>query len=140
MPALADGSRHGSAAASQSEEDEPSEGCDQPEADQTVEQHRGEGLAGFQPGWTSAGRNWPRSPRAAPLDAPITDAKFHKIDRRDHASATSGSGTTGPRSSTTRACGLRVIDASIIPDTPSTVLNLTVMMLAEHIHQRVYQA
>jgi choline dehydrogenase len=36
--------------------------------------------------------------------------------------------------------GLRVVDASIIPDTPSTVLNLTVMMLAERIYQRVYQA
>ena len=35
---------------------------------------------------------------------------------------------------------LRVVDASIIPDTPSTVLNLTVMMLAERIYQRVYQA
>ena len=31
-------------------------------------------------------------------------------------------------------------DASIIPETPSTVLNLTVMMLAERIYQRVYQA
>jgi choline dehydrogenase len=36
--------------------------------------------------------------------------------------------------------GLRVVDASIIPDTPSTVLNLTVMMLAERTYQRVYQA
>ena len=36
--------------------------------------------------------------------------------------------------------GLRVVDASIIPHTPSTVLNLTVMMLAERIYQRVYQA
>ena len=36
--------------------------------------------------------------------------------------------------------GLRIVDASIIPDTPSTVLNLTVMMLAERIYQRVYQA
>ena len=36
--------------------------------------------------------------------------------------------------------GLRVVDASIIPDIPSTVTNLTVMMLAERIHQRVYQA
>jgi GMC oxidoreductase len=35
--------------------------------------------------------------------------------------------------------GLRVVDASIIPDTPSTVLNLTVMMLAERVYQRVYQ-
>jgi len=36
--------------------------------------------------------------------------------------------------------GLRVVDASIIPDIPSTVTNLTVMMLAERIYQRVYQA
>jgi choline dehydrogenase len=36
--------------------------------------------------------------------------------------------------------GLRVIDASIIPDIPSTVTNLTVIMLAERIYQRVYQA
>jgi choline dehydrogenase len=34
--------------------------------------------------------------------------------------------------------GLRVVDASIIPEIPSTVTNLTVMMLAERIHQRVY--
>jgi len=36
--------------------------------------------------------------------------------------------------------GLRVVDASIIPEIPSTVTNLTVMMLAERIYQRVYQA
>ena len=36
--------------------------------------------------------------------------------------------------------GLRVVDASIISDSPSTVLNLTVMMLAERVYQRVYQA
>jgi choline dehydrogenase len=35
--------------------------------------------------------------------------------------------------------GLRVVDASIFPEVPSTVTNLTVMMLAERIHQRVYQ-
>jgi choline dehydrogenase len=33
---------------------------------------------------------------------------------------------------------LRVVDASIIPEVPSTVLNLTVIMLAERIFQRVY--
>jgi choline dehydrogenase len=36
--------------------------------------------------------------------------------------------------------GLRVADASIIPEIPSTVTNLTVIMLAERIYQRVYQA
>jgi choline dehydrogenase len=36
--------------------------------------------------------------------------------------------------------GLRVVDASIFPEIPSTVTNLTVMMLAERIYQRVYQA
>jgi len=36
--------------------------------------------------------------------------------------------------------GLRVADASIIPDIPSTPTNLTVIMLAERIHQRVYAA
>ncbi len=35
--------------------------------------------------------------------------------------------------------GLRVVDASIIPDIPSTVTNLTVMMLAERIYRRVYR-
>jgi choline dehydrogenase len=34
--------------------------------------------------------------------------------------------------------GLRVIDASIIPDIPSTAINLTVIMLAERIYQRIY--
>ena len=34
--------------------------------------------------------------------------------------------------------GLRVIDASIIPDVPSTAINLTVIMLAERLYQRVY--
>ena len=34
--------------------------------------------------------------------------------------------------------GLRVVDASIIPDVPSTAINLTVIMLAERIYQRVY--
>jgi choline dehydrogenase len=35
---------------------------------------------------------------------------------------------------------LRVVDASIIPEVPSTVTNLTVIMLAERIFQRVYSA
>ena len=34
--------------------------------------------------------------------------------------------------------GLRIVDASIIPEVPSAVTNLTVIMLAERIHQRVY--
>lgn len=33
---------------------------------------------------------------------------------------------------------LRVVDASIIPEVPSTVTNLTVIMLAEQIFQRAY--
>jgi choline dehydrogenase len=35
--------------------------------------------------------------------------------------------------------GLRVVDASIIPDIPSAPTNLTVIMLAERIYQRVYE-
>jgi choline dehydrogenase len=35
---------------------------------------------------------------------------------------------------------LRVVDASIIPDIPSAAINLTVIMLAERIFQRVYAA
>jgi choline dehydrogenase len=35
--------------------------------------------------------------------------------------------------------GLRVVDASIIPEVPSTVTNLTVIMIAERIFQRVYE-
>lgn len=34
---------------------------------------------------------------------------------------------------------LRVRDASIIPEVPSTVTNLTVIMLAERIFQRAYR-
>jgi choline dehydrogenase len=34
--------------------------------------------------------------------------------------------------------GLRVIDASIIPDVPSSTTNMTVIMLAERVYQRVY--
>jgi len=33
---------------------------------------------------------------------------------------------------------LRVVDASIIPEVPSTVTNITVIMLAERIFQRAY--
>jgi choline dehydrogenase len=33
--------------------------------------------------------------------------------------------------------GLRVVDASIIPEIPSVPFNLTVIMLAERIYQRV---
>jgi choline dehydrogenase len=32
--------------------------------------------------------------------------------------------------------GLRVIDASILPETPSTATNLTVIMVAEHIYRK----
>jgi choline dehydrogenase len=45
-----------------------------------------------------------------------------------------------PAGTVTGTSGLRIVDASIIPDTPSTVLNLTVMMLAEPIYQRAYHA
>jgi choline dehydrogenase len=34
--------------------------------------------------------------------------------------------------------GLRVVDASIMPEVPSTVTNLTTIMVAERIYQRVY--
>ncbi len=34
--------------------------------------------------------------------------------------------------------GLRVVDASISPEIPSTVTNVTVIMLAERTYQRVY--
>ena len=34
--------------------------------------------------------------------------------------------------------GLRVVDASIIPEVPSATTNVTVIMLAEHIYQRAY--
>jgi choline dehydrogenase len=34
--------------------------------------------------------------------------------------------------------GLRVVDASIIPEVPSSATNLTTIMIAEHIYQRVY--
>jgi choline dehydrogenase len=34
--------------------------------------------------------------------------------------------------------GLRVVDASIIPDVPSSTTNMTVIMLAERVYQRVY--
>jgi choline dehydrogenase len=36
--------------------------------------------------------------------------------------------------------GLRVVDASIIPEVPSTVTNLTVIMVAERIFERVYRS
>ena len=45
-----------------------------------------------------------------------------------------------PAGPVTGTSALRVVDASITPDTPSTVLNPTVMMLAERIHQHAYQA
>ncbi|HEX6402149.1 MAG TPA: GMC oxidoreductase [Pseudonocardiaceae bacterium] len=34
--------------------------------------------------------------------------------------------------------GLRVVDASIIPKVPSSTTNVTVIMLAERIFQRIY--
>ena len=34
--------------------------------------------------------------------------------------------------------GLRVVDASIIPEVPAAATNLTTIMIAEHIYQRVY--
>jgi choline dehydrogenase len=34
--------------------------------------------------------------------------------------------------------GLRVVDASIIPEVPSVATNLATIMVAEHIYQRVY--
>jgi choline dehydrogenase len=37
-----------------------------------------------------------------------------------------------------RVSGLRVVDASIIPEVPSSTTNVTVIMLAERIYQRAY--
>ena len=34
--------------------------------------------------------------------------------------------------------GLRVVDASIIPEVPSAATNLTTIMVAERIYERVY--
>ena len=34
--------------------------------------------------------------------------------------------------------GLRVVDASIIPEVPSAATNLTTIMVAEHIYWRAY--
>jgi choline dehydrogenase len=34
--------------------------------------------------------------------------------------------------------GLRVVDASIMPEVPSTVTNLTTIMIADRIYQGVY--
>jgi choline dehydrogenase len=34
--------------------------------------------------------------------------------------------------------GLRVVDASMISDVPSSTTNVTVIMLAERVYQRVY--
>jgi choline dehydrogenase len=36
--------------------------------------------------------------------------------------------------------GLRVIDASILPELPSAAINLTVIMVAEHLSRQVYGA
>jgi choline dehydrogenase len=36
--------------------------------------------------------------------------------------------------------GLRVVDASIIPEVTSAATNLTTIMVAEHIYQRAYAA
>jgi choline dehydrogenase len=33
---------------------------------------------------------------------------------------------------------LRVVDASVIPRVPSTVTNMTTIMVAEHIYRRAY--
>jgi choline dehydrogenase len=105
-------------------------------------------------------RDFARSPDLAPLiaaeltpgDAVADDSALAafiagNVSTYYHPSSTAPMGgpadpqaVTDPAGAVIGTSGLRVVDASIIPDTPSTVLNLTVMMLAERIYQRVYQA
>ena len=65
---------------------------------------------------------------------------YHPTSTAPMGGPTDPQAVVDPAGAVRGTSGLRVVDASIIPDTPSTVLNLTVMMLAERIYQRVYQA
>jgi choline dehydrogenase len=62
-----------------------------------------------------------------------------------HPTSTAPMGGSGDRWAVVNAvgavkglAGLRVVDASIIPEVPSVATNLTTIMIAEHIYQRVY--
>jgi choline dehydrogenase len=77
-------------------------------------------------GATRGDRRQPRDIRSSNLDGP-----HGRCHRRDAAVVDSVGAVRGLQN-------LRVVDASIIPHVPSTVTNLTTIMVAEHIYRRAY--
>ena len=64
---------------------------------------------------------------------------FHPTSTAPMGGPGDAQAVTDPVGAVKGVSGLRVADASIIPEIPSTPINLTVIMLAERIYQRVYQ-
>jgi choline dehydrogenase len=65
---------------------------------------------------------------------------YHPTSTAPMGGPTDPQAVTDPVGAVRGVSGLRVVDASIIPEIPSTPINLTVIMLAERIYQRVYEA
>jgi choline dehydrogenase len=72
---------------------------------------------------------------------------FHNLSVYGHPTSTAPMGGADVPWSVVDSVGavhgierLRVVDASIIPEVPSTVTNLTVIMVAERIFERVYRS
>jgi len=84
-------------------------------------------------------------PGDAITDAALPEVIANNLAAYGHPTSTVPMGGPGSPSAVVDAVGavngvpgLRVVDASIIPEIPSTVTNLTTIMVAERIHQRIY--
>jgi choline dehydrogenase len=84
-------------------------------------------------------------PGDAVADDDIAEVVAANVAVYGHPTSTVPMGGSGDQSSVVDSVGavrgvsgLRVVDASIIPEVPSSTTNVTVIMLAEQIYQRVY--
>jgi choline dehydrogenase len=85
--------------------------------------------------------------QAATTEASVEQSTLATVNTYDHPSSTAPMGAEEDPTAVVDWLGvvrgvegLRVVDAAIFPDVPSTAINLTVIMAAEHIARLAYQS